>query len=77
MAHIEGEKPGAARYNANMPYEERNNYQNFILLCPTHHTIIDKDENQYTVEKLRQLKKEHEKWVEDSPGFCFKLFQRF
>ena len=66
MAHIEGEKPGSARYNANMTDEERNNYQNRILLCPTHHTIIDKDESEYTVEKLRQIKNEHEKWAEDS-----------
>jgi hypothetical protein len=66
MAHIEGEKPDSARYNANMTDEERNNYQNRILLCPTHHTIIDKDENEYTVEKLRQVKKEHEKWIQDS-----------
>jgi hypothetical protein len=66
MAHIEGENPGAARYNASMTDEERNNYQNRILLCPTHHTIIDKDENEYTVEKLKQVKKDHEKWVEDS-----------
>jgi len=66
MAHIEGEKPGAARYNANMTDEERNNYQNLVLLCPTHHAIIDKDESEYTVEKLKQIKKLHEKWVEDS-----------
>lgn len=66
MAHIEGENPGAARYNANMTDEERNNYQNLILLCPTHHTIIDKDESEYTVGKLKQIKKDHEKWIQDS-----------
>ncbi|MGD2086387.1 MAG: HNH endonuclease signature motif containing protein [Candidatus Aminicenantes bacterium] len=66
MAHIEGENPGAARYNTNMTDEERNNYQNLILLCPTHHIIIDKDESEYTVRKLKQIKKDHEKWIQDS-----------
>jgi hypothetical protein len=57
MAHIEGEKPGAARYNPNITDEERAAYENLILLCPTHHAIIDKTEQEYTVEKLKQIKK--------------------
>ncbi len=76
MAHIEGEKPGSARFNPNMTDEQRANYKNLILLCPTHHSIIDKNESEYTVEKLKQVKREHEKWVEDSlkshiPGITF------
>jgi hypothetical protein len=66
VAHIEGERPGSARYNVNMTDEERNDYRNLILLCPTHHAIIDKDESEYTAEKLKQIKKKHEQWIEDS-----------
>lgn len=66
QAHIEGENPGSARYNLNMTDEERADYENLILLCPTDHTIIDKDEDDYTVSKLKQIKKDHEKWVNDS-----------
>jgi hypothetical protein len=66
MAHIEGEKPGSARYNPGMTDEQRAAYENLILLCPTHHKIIDKNEAEYPVEKLKQIKKEHELWVEDS-----------
>ena len=65
MAHIEGEKSDSARYNPNMTDKERADYENLVLLCPTDHTIIDNDEGEYTVEKLKQIKKEHEKWVED------------
>jgi len=66
MAHIEGENLSSARYNENMTDAERGVYDNLILVCPTHHAEIDKDLCQYSVEKLRQIKKNHEKWVEDS-----------
>ncbi len=66
MAHIEGENPTSARYNHEMMDDERNKYDNLILLCPKCHTIIDKDYQEYTVEKLKQIKKDHEKWVEES-----------
>lgn len=64
MAHIEGENPGSARYNANMTGDERNSYDNLILLCPNHHTEIDKNPVQYPVDKLKQIKSDHEKWLE-------------
>lgn len=60
MAHICGEKPDAARYNPNMTDGERQSYDNLIYVCPTCHTIIDKDTTTYTVEKLQELKTEHE-----------------
>jgi len=66
MAHIKGENPTSARYDSNMDDEERNCYENRILLCPTHHTIIDNDSQLYTVEKLLEIKNNHEKWVSES-----------
>ena len=63
MAHIIGEKLGSARYDPDMDEELRDGYKNRILLCPTHHRTIDKDEDLYTVEKLLEMKSEHEKWV--------------
>lgn len=66
MAHIEGEKSGSARYNPGMTDDQRAAYENLILLCPTHHAEIDKDRHQYPVEKLKQIKTNHEKWVEES-----------
>lgn len=65
-AHIKGEKPGAARYDSKMTDKERNCYQNRILLCPTHHTLVDSDVKLYTVERLLQIKEEHEKWVRET-----------
>ena len=65
MAHICGDKKGSLRYDASQAEEERNDPKNLILLCPNHHTIVDRKENEsiYTVDKLRKMKAEHEEWV--------------
>ena len=59
-AHIEADEKGGPRYNPNQTDEERNGYDNLIYLCPTHHTIVDKKEKEYTVEILKKMKAEHE-----------------
>ncbi len=65
-AHIEGENHGAARYNPKLDDKQRAGYDNLILVCPTCHTKIDNDVQEYTVDKLKGFKKEHEKWVAES-----------
>lgn len=65
MAHIKGKNPGSNRYDSNQSSEERDLYQNLILLCPNHHTEIDKPENEskYSVGWLMDAKSKHEHWV--------------
>jgi hypothetical protein len=67
MAHIRGEKPGANRHDATQTAVQRDGYANIILLCPTHHTIIDKPENlaAYSVNTLLNMKLQHNRDVED------------
>ena len=65
-AHIKGENPGSARYDGSMTDEERNCYKNRILLCPSCHTKIDKQQNAYPVELLQRYKIEHEAWIIES-----------
>jgi hypothetical protein len=60
IAHIAGEKPNSARYDPNMTDAERNAEDNLLALCPTHHTVIDTQEWQYSTPFLRQRKQEHE-----------------
>jgi hypothetical protein len=61
VAHIRGEKPGAARFDPSMTEAERHDFENLILLCPNHHRMIDDLEpEQHTVEMLRQMKHRHE-----------------
>ncbi len=61
VAHIRGEKPGAARYDPSMTDEERRAFENLILICPNCHDIIDNLEPEnYTVETLERIKEQHE-----------------
>ncbi len=66
MAHIKGEKIGSARFDPNMTDEQRNCCDNLILLCSNCHKVFDDQYNTYTVEKLREIKSNHEKWVRES-----------
>ena len=43
-----------------MTNEQRREYDNLLLLCGTHHTIIDADVDQWTVATLHDLKRAHE-----------------
>jgi len=62
MAHICGDKPGSNRHDPDQAEVDRNDYRNLILLCPTHHSTIDKKENERLcgVEFLMAAKDKHE-----------------
>jgi hypothetical protein len=60
ICHIKGEKSGASRYDAGQTNEQRHGFDNLILLCNVHHKIIDDDDTTYTIERLIQMKQEHE-----------------
>jgi hypothetical protein len=61
ICHIRGKRPGSARYDPSMTDIERNAFDNLILMCPIHHDVVDDDEASYTVERLTQIKADHEK----------------
>lgn len=65
-AHIKGEKPKAARYDVAMTDEQRNAIDNLMYLCTDDHTIIDKVEADWPVDKLIQIKLDHEKKVRET-----------
>ena len=60
MAHIIAYADNGPRSDSMLPAKERNKASNLILLCPTHHAIIDKFEHQYNTHVLREMKKLHE-----------------
>ena len=43
LAHIIGQKKKGPRGNNSMPLNERDEFENIVLLCPKCHTIIDKN----------------------------------
>lgn len=63
MAHIVSKSADGPRACADVSPDLKDSYDNHILLCPTHHKVIDSSPKTWTVEKLKQLKEDHEKWV--------------
>ena len=66
VAHIVGEKEGAARGKSDLNLSERNDVDNLMLLCRKHHKVIDDNEEAYTVERLHRLRDDHLVWLADS-----------
>ncbi|BBU22619.1 HNH endonuclease [Mycobacterium xenopi] len=40
-AHIRSGRPDGPRYDPDYPSADIDKYENLMLLCPTHHTLID------------------------------------
>lgn len=59
-AHICAAAPGGPRYDPNMTKEERSSQDNGIWLCSNCSKIIDRDPKRYTVEILKEMKKNAE-----------------
>ncbi|MEC5395758.1 ABC-three component system protein [Bergeyella sp. RCAD1439] len=65
ICHIEDANQNthkADRYNPNMTSKERADYNNLLLLCPNHHIETNNPEK-YTVNVLREMKRNHEEDV--------------
>ncbi|MBB4039878.1 hypothetical protein GGR34_001525 [Microvirga flocculans] len=52
--------PGARRYDPNMTPEERSHIDNGIWLCASCSVLIDRDQERFSVEVLRQMRRDHE-----------------
>jgi hypothetical protein len=61
--HIIGQKPDAARGTVSLDGEDPDEYANLILLCKTHHKLVDDQPEQFSADFLRALKNNHEVWV--------------
>lgn len=66
IAHIIAHGKNGPRADDLYPAERLDTYDNWILLCGTHHDTVDTAVNQYSVKRLRQIKNEHETWVRNS-----------
>ncbi len=64
--HIVAKEDNGPRGKNELSLEDRDKSGNLILFCRDHHKIIDSQVNEYTVEKLRNIKTEHEEWVKKS-----------
>lgn len=64
--HIVAKSEAGPRGVSTLSNEARDFYANLILLCNVHHKVVDDQPGEYTVEVLRDLKSEHEKWVRET-----------
>lgn len=62
-AHIVGRKKNGPRGKSVLPLNERDKFDNLILLCRNHHKQIDDQPNTYPVELLKDLKQKHLEWI--------------
>ncbi|HZR54270.1 MAG TPA: tetratricopeptide repeat protein, partial [Streptosporangiaceae bacterium] len=62
-AHIAARSPGGPRCGE-CPADAVDSYENLILLCRVDHKRVDDQAQHFTAARLRQVKAEHEEWVE-------------
>lgn len=66
VAHIVGHsEENGPRADHAVPGGDRDGETNLLLLCTEHHSIIDRQVNTYTVERLLAMKETHERWVRE------------
>lgn len=65
-AHIIAQKEDGPRGVSDLAQEQRDKYDNLILLCSIHHKLIDDQPSFHTVEKIKEYKNIHESWIKSS-----------
>lgn len=60
ICHIKAASPNGPRYDPRRSVDDRHSYDNLLLLCANHHTVIDDDPEAFTVERLVKMKADHE-----------------
>lgn len=64
LAHIVSDSRQGPRGGEKLSEADRAKHPNLLLLCTEHHTIVDTQLHTYSVAVLRQMKADHESWVE-------------
>lgn len=65
VAHIIAHAPGGPRSNPDLPSEYLDSYENWILLCPNHHRLVDAQPEHFDAQTLHEWKRCHEAWIAD------------
>lgn len=64
-AHVRSARPGGPRHDPDYPRDKHDSYENLILLCSTHHTMIDANNgNGYDADALIKMRQDHERQQE-------------
>jgi hypothetical protein len=63
--HIVSSQINGPRYDQTFAQNKIDDYDNLILLCRTHHKMVDDQHESYSTNILRQMKTNHELWVSE------------
>ena len=63
LAHIIAQQENGARGKDELPFSQRDEYDNLIVLCPSCHTMVDKNPETFTTDTLKKWKREHEESI--------------
>lgn len=66
IAHVIAHSASGPRFDATYSTQSLDSYDNWILLCPNHHRLVDSLPSAYPTQVLRRWKLEHELWVHES-----------
>lgn len=64
--HIVAKSPEGPRGNSPLTSQQRDRYENLVLLCAVHHKLVDDQDGTYTIDHLHQMKQSHEAFVRES-----------
>lgn len=62
-AHIVAREVDGPRGISLLTPEDRDKFENLLLMCKVHHKQIDDQPNTYTVELLHKMKQDHIEWI--------------
>lgn len=68
MAHIIAHSDDGPRAKPFLEAEKRNLASNLVLLCPTHHVLVDAQDSTYTAADLAGWKADQDRFVRDALG---------
>lgn len=65
MAHVIAQSSGGPRGNSKLSHKQATDFHNLMLLCQTHHKLIDgKHKEDYSADTLKSYKQEHERRIQ-------------
>jgi|SRR3972149_3473586 len=69
-AHVRGRQLGSARYDPTFSQSKGDSYENLILLCATHHAVVDDKDTrgEWPTERILQMKVDHEQRIARGPA---------
>jgi hypothetical protein len=66
VAHIVSQKAEGPRGSSHLSAAQRDKYENLILLCSEHHKLVDQQPATYGVERLKEMKRQHEAMIAEA-----------